>query len=395
MPAARSSGIRRGPRRFFSLALAILSAHALAAAESPVAAQAPNSPRKERSGGPTGGERRSVSAESPPSGLVVVIENKPQEPRLDLAALKNPFISGVAVQIRWRDLEPLEGRPDWSKLDQLFAAAESSNKWVQLLVFPGFFSPPWALEGARSLMFPIPYGPGKGTLEKLPLPWDRIYLGHWFDFLKRLRARYGNSPAFRVVAAAGPTSVSAEFTLPHAPEDVQKWRSAGYSPSMYEEAWRRVFEEYAADFPAQYVSLSLGFGLNIDERGKRDARAARPTREAVVEEAIRILGRRFALQNSNLDGHPEPARGPHGVPFVIGYNGRIVTGFQLRTSCLRNSGDMGADGDPALALKKALDRGLQRNGAGHRVNYLEIYEPDVRADELQPVLRDAASLLQR
>jgi len=58
-----------------------------------------------------------------PSGLVVVIENKPYRP-LDLRALNNPFISGVALQIRWRDIEPVQGKPDWSKLDQLFAAAE-------------------------------------------------------------------------------------------------------------------------------------------------------------------------------------------------------------------------------------------------------------------------------
>jgi hypothetical protein len=98
-----------------------------------------------------------------PNGLVVVIENKPQESKLNLRAVNNPYIRGVALQIRWRDLEPVEGSPDWSKLDQLFAGAEASKKWVQLLLFPGFFSPPWALEGAKTEMFPgqLPHGGGK------------------------------------------------------------------------------------------------------------------------------------------------------------------------------------------------------------------------------------------
>jgi hypothetical protein len=332
------------------------------------------------------------AAVSPPNGLVVVLENRPGQDRLDLQSLNNPSISGVALQIRWRDIEPAQEKPDWSKLDQLFAAAESSHKWVQLLIFPGFFSPPWAVEGAQTEMFPIQYGPGKGTLMRLPLPWDRVYLAHWFDFLKLLSAKYAASPAFRVIAAAGPTSVSAEFTLPHTPEELQKWRSVGYTPSKYIEAWQKVFQVYAANFPNQYVSLSLGFGLNIDEQGKKDARAAKPTKVAIIDEAIGILGRRFALQNSNLDGNPEKERGPHGVPLVIGYNGRIVTGFQLRTSCLRNSGNMGAEGDPPLALERAIARGTQPNAAGHRINYLEIYEPDVLSDELQPVLRKGAAL---
>lgn len=331
---------------------------------------------------------------SSPHGLVVVLENKPGQDRLDLRALSNPFISGAALQIRWRDIEPVRGKPDWSRLDQLFAAAESSRKWVQLLIFPGFFSPAWAMEGAQTEMFPIQYGSGKGTLMRLPLPWDRVYLAHWFDFLKLLSAKYGNSPAFRVVAAAGPTSVSAEFTLPHTPEELQKWRSVGYTPSKYIEAWQKVFQVYAADFPNQYVSLSLGFGLNIDEQGQKDARAAKPTKVAIIDEAIGVLGRRFALQNSNLDGNSEPDHGPHGVPLVISYNGRIVTGFQLRTSCLRNSGNMGAEGDAPLALKKAIIRGTQPNTSGYRISYLEIYEPDVLADEMQPVLRNGASLFE-
>jgi hypothetical protein len=91
----------------------------------------------------------------PPSGLVVVLENKPEEGQLDLRVLNNPNIRGVALQIRWRDIEPVQGQPNWSKLDQLFAAAESSNKWVQLLIFPGFFlrRGPWKAYGLSRFRF--------------------------------------------------------------------------------------------------------------------------------------------------------------------------------------------------------------------------------------------------
>ncbi len=332
--------------------------------------------------------------EKPPNGLVVVVEDKPKQDRLDLRALDNPFISGVALQIRWRDIEKVQGKPNWARLDELFAAAESSKKWVQLFIFPGFFSPAWAMEGAQTEMFAIQYGPGKGSMEKLPLPWDGVYLAHWFAFVKQLSARYGKSPVFRVIAAAGPTSVSAEFTLPNTPEDIQKWRRVGYTPSKYLEAWRQTFQVYAADFPNQYVSLSSGYGLNISDRGKQDGRERKPTKNGIIEEGINTLGRRFVLQNSNLDGNPEPEHGPHGVPLILSYNGRIVTGFQLRTSCVRNSGNMGAEGNPPLALRKAINRGTAPNNAGQRVNYLEIYEPDVVTDEMQPVLRYGASLFQ-
>ena len=333
-----------------------------------------------------------IAEAAQPTGLVVVIENRPQENRLNLQAMNNPYIRGVALQIRWRDIEPVQGNPDWLKLDQLFAAAEASKKWVQLLIFPGFFSPPWALEGVKTETFPLQYGPGKGSVEQLPMPWDDIYLGRWFAFVKQLSERYGKSPAFRVVAATGPTSVSAEFTLPGKPEDIPTWLNVGYTPRRYIAAWQKTLQVYAADFPNQYISLSMGFGLNIDDRGKRDPSERKRTRQEIIDQVAGLLGRRFVLQLSNLDGFPSAGPGPRGVDFVQGYNGRVVTGFQLRTSCERHSGDMGAEGDPALALKKSIDIGMQPNAAGVRANYVEIYEPDVVADDLQPVLRDGASL---
>jgi hypothetical protein len=312
-----------------------------------------------------------------PNGLVVVIENRPQENRLDLRALDNPYISRVALQIHWSDIEAAQGNPDWSKLDQLMAAAQTSKKWVQLLIFPGFFTPPWVLAGVQTQPFPLRYGPGKGTFEKLPMPWDTVYLDRWFALVKRLADRYGKSSAFRLIGAAGPTSVSAEYTLPSKPEDVRIWLGLGYSPRKYLAAWRRTLQVYAANFPNQYISMSMGFGLNIDDRG----RLAPHERQ------------RFVLQFSNLDGlpGPGPGPGPRAVPFVIGYNGRVITGLQLRTACERHSGDMGAEGNPPLASKKSIDIGMQPNSAGRHINYLEVYEPDVLAEDLQTDLRDGAA----
>jgi len=334
-------------------------------------------------------QSRASTGNSAPNGLVVVIADKPKQNKLDLQPLNNPYVSGVALQIRWSDIESTQGNPDWSKMDQLFAAAESSKKWVQLLIFPGFFSPPWALEGVKTEKFPIQYGPGNGTLETLPLPWNEVYLKRWFAFAKQLSERYGKSPAFRVIAADGPTSVSAEFTLPSSPEDVRKWIGLGYTPRKYLAAWQKVFQTFAAIFPNQYVSLSVGAGLNINDGGKIAPREGQRTRQEAIEQGIGLLGRRFVLQNSDLHAGPDQ----HPVTeLVIGYSGRVITGLQMRCPAERCSQAMGAEGNPPLALRKSIDRGMTPNSAGVRVHYLEIYEPDVLADEMQSVLQYAASL---
>jgi hypothetical protein len=308
-----------------------------------------------------------------------------------LNAFTNPNTSGVTFRTSWADVEPEEGKFDFSKVDTVLANAEKNGKWVRLILLPGFGTPDWAMQGVQSGMFTIQYGPGAGTAKRLPMPWDSVYLNRWFAFLKQLSDRYGKSPALILIAATGPTSVSDEFTLPNSPQDLKTWQNDGYTPSRWMAAWQKVFQVYAADFPNQYVSLSFGGGLAINDQGKIDPRERASTRLAMIALANRILGRRFALQSCNLDGIPGDDAQLNEI--VISDNGRIVTGFMLRTSA-RGPG-MGDPGDPPLALRKTIDKGMQPNSAGQHINYLEIYEPDVLADDMQPVLRYGASLFAR
>jgi hypothetical protein len=328
-----------------------------------------------------------------PSGLAVVrpVANSPQNDQSLKQALNNSFVSGVEFQIKWRDIEPTQGQPDWSKLDELFAVAASSKKWVQLVIYPGFFTPAWALDGVKAEEFAIPYGPGKGTVERLPMPWNSVYLHRWSAFLEQVSDRYGKSPSFAMIAAAGPTSVSAEMTLPQSPENLRKWQADSYTPRKYIEAWQTALQFYAADFPNQFVSLSVGSGLNINDQGKIEAQEGTRTRQAIVDRAIQLLGPRFVLQNSDLHGgadqHPATA-------FVMSYSGRTNTGLEMRCPAERGSLAMGAEGNPPLALRKSIDKGMPNKSDRH-VKYLEIYEADVLADDMQSVLRYGASLFTR
>jgi len=236
-----------------------------------------------------------------PSGLVAVIKNDPGQP-LDPKPFLNRYISGVALQIHWSDIEPVQGKPDWTRLDELFAAAQLSHKWVHLLIFPGFFSPPWALAGAKTDTFNVQYGPGVGTPMTLPMPWDPVYLANWFVFVKQLSDRYGDRPEFLMIGAAGPTSVSVEFTEPESKNDIANWVIDGYTSTKYIEAWQQAFETYARTFPNQYVSLSHGDGVPINAEGAPDPQQPSRTRQEIVGQAWSTLGAQFAFQSSALTG---------------------------------------------------------------------------------------------
>jgi hypothetical protein len=338
--------------------------------------------------------RCASTSDTTPSGLVVVLPKAgKQDDSLTLRALNISFISGVDLQIDWRDIEPVQGKPDWSKLDALFAAAISSKKWVKLDIFPGFFSPEWALEGAKTDFFNIPYGPGSGAVAKLPMPWDRVYLGRWFTFLRQLGERYGRSPAFRMIAAAGPTSVSSEMTLPaYSPPAIQKWLSDGYTPAKYLDAWEETFHVYADTFPNQCVSLAAP-QLPILEQRRSNRAAHLRAKHEVVARAMRVFGRRLAIQSNDLHAGHARVEAADGTDFINGYSGQIITGFEMRGGTEGHASEvMGAAGNPPLALRRSIDKGTAPNNVGQHVNFLEIYRGDVVSSDMQPVLQYAASL---
>src|SRR5262249_22810249 len=159
--------------------------------------------------------------------------------------------------------------------------------------------------------------------------------------LNLVAQRYGNRPEFLMIGAAGPTSVSEEFTEPDSDADDATWLAHHYTSTKYIQAWRQTFQVYARLFPNQYVSLSHGSGVRINAVGAFDPLEPLRTRTEVVGEGLSTLGSQFVFQSSALTGddHKEDA-----IQMVISYNGRCATGFQLATTCENAAAAMGAVG---------------------------------------------------
>ena len=99
--------------------------------------------------------------------------------------------------------------------------------------------------------------------ERLPLPvlWDPTYLRDWKNFNVALEQQFGSNPELAMIGAAGPTSVSDEFTLPDQNSRVTKeWEHQPYqyTVSKYVGAWEEMFNFYKSAVPNQWISLSYG-----------------------------------------------------------------------------------------------------------------------------------------
>ena len=151
------------------------------------------------------------------AGLVVVIENMPQS-ALDLRALNNPSISGVALQIRWRDIEPVQGNPDWSKTRSAVRCCGIIEEMGATPHLPRLFFACMGPGGRKDRTVPDTIRTRQRHSREAS---DAVGYGVPYPLVRipeTTERPVRKVSGFRVVAADGPTSVSAESTLPSTPE---------------------------------------------------------------------------------------------------------------------------------------------------------------------------------
>jgi hypothetical protein len=333
-----------------------------------------------------------------PRGLTVVNNFEPSTRvggLFDERTYANPNVAGLTFRTSWADIEPTEGDFVWNKLNTVFDNAEKNGKWVELVLIPGFGTPAWALQGVETATFNVKYGPGKGDDLPLPLPWDQTYLDRWFAFLKAVGARYQNRPSFIKIAADGPTSVTAEMSLPNETADLCTWVKVGYTSDRLIGAWKQVFDHDAQIFPRQFFSLALYPPPPITSATRCDNGNLRGTDHS---ESQRVRGfivglgadnypKQFVLQTNGLTAAKEDPSNSGGYDLVKSYSGKVVIGFQLTTSAIMHPANMG-DPDGATALQKSLQKGMEAHA-----QFLEVYEPDVLSPAAQAVLASFAKAL--
>jgi len=341
---------------------------------------------------------RISSLATQPRGLTAVNNFEPSTrvgSLFDDRTYTNPNVAGLTFRTSWADVEPAEGNFVWSKIDTVFDNAEKNSKWVELVLIPGFGTPAWALQGVQTATFNVKYGPGKGEDLSLPLPWDQTYLNRWFAFLTAVSARYQNRPSFIKIAADGPTSVTAEMSLPNEPADLCTWVQVGYTSDRLIGAWQQVLANYAQIFPRQYFSLALYPPLPIVSTTRckngqptgTDHSESQRVRAVIVGLGADNHPKQFVLQTNGLTAAKEDPSNSGGYDLVKSYNGKVVIGFQLTTSAMSHPTNMG-DPDGATALQKSLQKGLDAHA-----QFLEVYEPDVLSPDAQNVLAAVTSVL--
>ena len=308
--------------------------------------------------------RCAATGDGTPKGLAVVLPTGGRRDQsLNLQALNNPHMSGVEVQINWRDVEPVEGRPNWSRLDSLFGAAKPRSAGCSSASFRASFRRRGPWKGCRAMR-------------------SRSSMGPIMERLRGCRCRGTGVPRTLVHLRASTRAAVRRFAgVPHDPgcrtdvgfkrDDVAKlWRRCrkllgdGYTPAKYLAAWDQTLRVFADAFPKQCVSLS-GPSLPILAQGRiRSGRA--PTcerRDRRPRDAH--LGTDWRSSRSDLHAGHARVEAPDYTDFINGYSGRVITGFEMRGGSTGPgpSRDHGRCRQSTLGVA-AIDR--QRHGAERR-----------------------------
>ncbi len=171
--------------------------------------------------------------------------------------LDNPAVSGLAVGINWKRLNPnppSSTQPyDWSDLDDAFGSVAAWNaahpgsapRTIQVQISAGFGTPQWVLDQLPScdgLFRSPPQTPpancGKATFVGfveggggvLPLPWNAFYKRSFKTFLTAFAGRYGANPALVSIDVSGPTAASTEMIFPNDRNTPNQSQFGGISP---------------------------------------------------------------------------------------------------------------------------------------------------------------------
>jgi hypothetical protein len=195
-----------------------------------------------------------------------------------LQALHVPGVDGVAILIGWKQLEPSRGQYTLNGggadlLDTLVNAAAAAGKKIDLAIRAGQDTPDWLFtQGAVPLDFevaPLEGDVPSGTCNavRIAAPWDPVFQSEWSAMLATVAKHLHDTGMYdRVVAVrlTGINRTTAELRLPAeiltkpcTTNSVATWLQAGYRPALLLQAWDKITDMFAVNFPDKIFTLPI------------------------------------------------------------------------------------------------------------------------------------------
>lgn len=181
------------------------------------------------------------------------------------AVLTNPSFRGVVVRQQWSaiaassDLASNNYQFLRSELDRATAA----NKKVSLIVsWAGEAAPNWLPSrnvSTFSFINPNPFQPDTGTLETVPVPWDRDYAIEVARFVTDMGSAISGHSALAIVNTHCVSASTPDWFLPiDSTANINTMIAAGYTNSGLLTSCKAIIDATMRAFPNQVVTMAFG-----------------------------------------------------------------------------------------------------------------------------------------
>jgi hypothetical protein len=308
-----------------------------------------------------------------PTGLFVAKGPEPTPER----EVNFPFITGFLVRPGWDQVEPADGRFDWSYIDGEIATAKRLGKKVALAILGGPQTPGWVYESGASSFSYVWGGRYKaGADARIPILWDAVYLTKWTELIAALGKRYGEDRTIVLVHMTGATENGLEMQLPAGKLDRERWAKAGYNPRKAIAAWKTIVDAFSQAFPHTALDLDVHPVLGSSE-----------VAEAVAAYASSKLGKRFGLYGGWLSGKSARQDPHHAAMHVLvqKYGREGFADFQMIGNESRQPERFASGG-----LRAAVDQAMHWGA-----RYFEVWRADVINPRMHATLRELAEKISK
>ena len=304
------------------------------------------------------------------------------------SVLDNPDVTGITVRQAWADLEPNENEFDFCYLDSEIARAAAAGKQVLLRINTQAGKPAWVTQDIQAA------GGTFVTFEDIgltiPVFWDYTYLTLKKAMITALGEHFAGNPTVTIVSVSFANAISEDWDVPHTPSEVsQDWPSVAYTTDKLTAAGMDLIDTTMQAFPTQYVTLAIqGDGPTLD-RGSCDTLVVTCAAATAIANANLTWPGRLIVQINSLSTCNPTAPGLPDTAWNLLFNSQPNVAAQMVDNVYGETtyrANCGTPADYATILTNCVNQ-----GASYGVNYIEIYQTDVR--HLPDVITYAHNLL--
>ncbi len=116
--------------------------------------------------------------------------------------------------------------------------------------------------------------------DTIAVPWDRVYLNKWKEFINELGNRYKNDTIIRMVYITHSTANGFEMQLPRTTTPTLS--AIGYTDNKMSDSWKEVIDAFNNAFPNHYLSNDFHPVNNSDA-----------VADTVYQYAVSTIGQRY------------------------------------------------------------------------------------------------------